>query len=117
MKRAAAFILSLTVIWLQVAASAQTLSAAGTTSTEPACGCCAQKEVCRCCCVAPAAAEAKPLPVAPVVTSTTIDLTAVMPKLVAWLLPETAPAIVSNSNNSTSSLAVPLFQRDCALLI
>jgi len=118
MKRCAAIILSLTVIWLQVMASAQTLSTTRTlASAEPACGCCSQKDVCRCCCVVPAAPDAKPLPVAPVVTSPTIDFTAVLPKLVAWLLPETAPAIVSSSDNSASSLAVPLFQRDCALLI
>ncbi|MEK7780739.1 MAG: hypothetical protein AAB370_04485 [Verrucomicrobiota bacterium] len=117
MKRAVAFILSLTVIWLQVMASAQTLSTARTTSTEPACTCCAQKEVCRCCCVEPTAPDAKPLPAIPAVTSSTIDFTAVLPKRVAWLLPETVPAIVSSSDYSASSLAVPLFQRDCALLI
>lgn len=117
MKRAAAFILSLTVIWLQVMASAQTLSPARATSAEPACTCCAPKDVCRCCCVEPAAPDAKPLPATPVVTSATIDLTAVLPKFVVWLLPEAAPAIVSSSDNSASSLVVPLFQRDCALLI
>jgi hypothetical protein len=117
MKRAAALLLSLTVIWLQVMASAQTLSAARTFSAEPECGCCSKKEVCRCCCVAPAAPDAKPLPVAPVGAGPTIDFTAVLPKRIAWLLPETAPAIVASSDSSASSLAVPLFQRDCALLI
>ena len=115
MKRAAAIILSLTVIWLQVMASAQTLSPE---AAKPECGCCAQKEVCRCCCVAPVAPDSKPLPATPVVTSTTLDLTAIVPRLLAWTLPATAPVIVSSAESSSHSLsAVPLFQRNCALLI
>ena len=117
MKRAAAFILSLTMIWLQVMTSAQTLSSARTLSTEPACGCCSQKEICRCCCVAPATPNAIPLPVTPVSTNATIDFTAVLAKVIAWTLPATSPAIVSFTDRSASPLAVPLFTRHCALLI
>lgn len=115
MKRAAAFLLSLTVIWLQMLASAQTLSPG---TAKPECGCCTQKAVCRCCCVAPVTPDAKPLPATPVVTGTTLDLTAIVPRLLAWTLPATAPAIVSSAESSSHSLsAVPLFQRNCALLI
>ena len=113
MKRAIAFLLSLTVIWLQVMASAQTLSLEG---AKPECGCCAQKEVCRCCCVAPVAPDTKPLPATPAATSATLDFTAIVPRLLAWTLP--APAIASSPDSSSAlSLAVPLFQRNCALLI
>jgi hypothetical protein len=111
MKRAAAIILSLTLLWLQVLATAQTLSSSVAAA---ACGCCSGKKIC--CCVEESAPISVPTPVATAPTAS-IDFTAVIPKLVAWLLPEPAPAIVSSSDNSASTLAVPLFQRDCALLI
>ncbi len=115
MKRTAAIILSLTVIWLQMMASAQTLASTG--PVEPACDCCVEREVCRCCCVAPTESKGKPLPVASVTASATFDFTALVPNHVAWLLPAGAPAIVSSPDGSASSLAVSLFTRHCALLI
>jgi hypothetical protein len=117
MKRAAAFILSLTVIWLQMMASAQTLSVTRAPTVEPECGCCVQKEVCRCCCVAPAEPDAKPLPAVPVAPSATFDISLLLSKQVAWLLPASAPAVVSSSESYSLSPAVPLFTRHCALLI
>jgi hypothetical protein len=117
MKRAAAFILSLTVIWLQLMASAQTLSGSPTPAAEPECGCCVQKEVCRCCCVAPAEPDAKPLAAIPVVASATFDFSLLLPKQVAWLLPASAPTIVTSPDCSSLSPVVPLFTRHCALLI
>ena len=114
MKRAVAIVLSLILIGIQAMAAAQVLS---TTTVASACGCCAKQEICRCCCVAPAAPDAIPLPTAPALTSASLDFTAIVPKLLAWTLPVTAPAIVSFTDTSASSLAVPLFQRDCALLI
>jgi hypothetical protein len=117
MKRAAAFILSLTVIWLQMMASAQTLSGAHASGVEPKCDCCVQKEVCRCCCVAPAEPDAKPLPAIPAVASAIFDFSLLLPKQVAWLLPASAPAIVTSPDSSPLSPAVPLFTRHCALLI
>lgn len=113
MKRAAAFFLSLTIVWLQVMASAQTLSPAPT--AQP-CGCCTAKPTC--CCVADAAPEPIPAPAAPVSASASIDLSAVLAKVVAWTLPSTAPAIVTFLDSSAAlHSAVPLFQRNCALLI
>ena len=115
MKRAAAIILSLTVIWLQMLASAQTLFAPPTPPAE-ACPCCVAKKVC--CCVAESDAQSAPLPVAPAAARATVDFTAVLPHRVAWLLPLAPLADVSGSEiSSASSSAVPLFQRDCALLI
>ena len=114
MKRATAFILSLTVIWLQMMASAQTLSP---TAAEPACGCCAGQKVCRCCCVAPIESDAKAIPTVPVTTSTTLDFTAFVPKHVAWLLSASVPTIGFPAQQAFMSRAVPLFTRHCALLI
>lgn len=112
MKRAAAFILSLTVIWLQVMASAQTLSRP---TPAQSCGCCTTKKAC--CCVEQTAPEAVPVPAAPVSSSASVDFTAVISKLIAWTLPATAPTIVSSAAGPSLALAVPLFQRNCALLI
>jgi len=113
MKRAAAIILSLTVIWLQVMASAQTLS---TPAPEQPCPCCVAKK--SCCCVAESAPVAAPLPATPAAVSAQFDFTAVLAQVVAWTLPTAAPAIVSSAGStSASSLAVPLFTRHCARLI
>jgi hypothetical protein len=117
MKRAVAFVLSLTVIWLQMMASAQTFSGSPAPAVAPECGCCVQKEVCRCCCVAPAEPNAKPLPAVPVAGSASFDFSLLLPKQIAWLLPASAPAAVSVSASSSLSPAVPLFTRHCALLI
>lgn len=115
MKRAAAFILSLTVIWLQLMASAQTLFAAPPPPTE-ACPCCVAKKVC--CCVEESDAQSVPLPVAPASARANIDFTAVLPQWVAWLLPVPAPAKATAARISPDlSSAIPLFRRDCALLI
>lgn len=114
MKRAAAIILSLTVIWLQVVASAQTLSVP--TAAPEKCPCCATKKTC--CCVEEAAPASVPIPAAPVSARAQIDFTAILAKVVAWTLPAGAPSIVSSAGSpSASSLAVPLFTRHCALLI
>jgi hypothetical protein len=113
MKRAVAIILSLTVIWLQMLAAAQTLS---TPTPDPQCACCAGQRVC--CCVAEAATDAIPVPVAPASVPATTDFHAVLARLVAWTLPAPAPALVSPSDSSSVlAPAVPLFQRNCALLI
>lgn len=114
MKRAVAIVLSLILIGIQAMATAQVLPPRAAAS---ACDCCAKQEICRCCCVAPAAPDAIPFPAAPASTSASLDFTTIVPKLLAWTLPSTAPAIVSSTDTSASSLAVPLFQRDCALLI
>jgi hypothetical protein len=53
----------------------------------------------------------------PVTGTAVSDFTAFVPKHVAWLLPATAPAIVSSTDHNPSPLAVPLFTRHCALLI
>lgn len=113
MKRAAAFLLSLTVIWLQVMASAQMPSTPAAPTEE--CPCCVAKK--SCCCVEESTPNAIPLPVTPVSASAPIDFTAVLAKALAWTLPATAPAIVSSTDRSASPLAVPLFTRHCALLI
>lgn len=113
MKRAAAIILSLMLMWLQVLASAPTLSA---TASEPSCGCCPAKKTC--CCVKESTPDAMPFPVAPTSVNVSADFNAVLAQVIAWTLPETSLAIVSSSANPSMPLsAVPLFQRDCALLI
>ena len=114
MKRVAAFLLSLIVIWLQVVVSAQTLSASAVAT--PQCACCSGKKAC--CCVEEATPVSTPLAATPVSASASIDFTAVLAKVTAWTLPAAAPAIVSSADSaSASSLAVPLFTRHCALLI
>lgn len=117
MKQAVAFILCLTVIWLQMVAAAQTLSYSRAHAPEPGCACCVQTGVCRCCCVAPAEPDTKPLPAIPVVPSASFDFSLLLPKQVAWLLPANASEIISPFDSSSLSPAVPLFTRHCALLI
>jgi hypothetical protein len=120
MKRAVAIFLSLTVIWLQWLASAQTISLATAPQRAAviACDCCVGKDVCRCCCVVPTAPATPPAPVLPPHARTTIDFIALLPQRIAWLLPDAIPARISSPGLLAASLsAVPLFRRDCALLI
>jgi hypothetical protein len=115
MKRAAAFILSLAVIWLQVMASAQTLFATPPPPAE-ACPCCVAKKAC--CCVEESDAQSAPIPVTPATARPNVDFTAVIPRRVAWLLPTSESASPAAAEiSSTLFSAVPLFRRDCALLI
>jgi hypothetical protein len=46
-----------------------------------------------------------------------LDFSLLLPKQVAWLLPASAPAVVSSSDSSSLFAAVPLFTRHCTLLI
>jgi hypothetical protein len=118
MKRAVAIILSLTVIWLQVVAAAQTLSLPPFVSVPSECDCCVGAETFRCCCVTPAAPDTAPQPILPLSARAAIDFTAVLPQRIAWLLPPSPLGTVASSEFSSASLsAVPLFRRDCALLI
>jgi hypothetical protein len=113
MKRTAAFLLSLTLVWLQVMGSVQPV---GTPAADQTCGCCAGQPAC--CCVTESAPVSVPLPATPAPAPVTVDFTAVLARVVAWTLPATGPAIVSSADSSSAaSSACPLFQRDCALLI
>lgn len=117
MKRAVAIILSLTMIWLQMLASAQTLCAAPAESPVPAkkCGCCAAQKTC---CVTASDSPATPLPAAPVPAGHSVDFHVLLAKVLVWTLPAAAPTAISASDSSIASIpAVPLFQRNCALLI
>lgn len=111
MKRAAAIVLSLMFVWLQVLASAQVTSANG----QPLRGCCSCHKPC---CVAPSAPESQPLPIASTPAGAQIDLSTLVPSLVMWTLPAIAPSQISSSDSAPLlAPAVPLFTRYCARLI
>jgi len=111
MKRAATIILSLTLVWLQVMASAQSISIPPLSP----CDCCTPENAC--CCVEQSDPKPTPIPAAPVFARASIDFAAVIPSLAAWTLPATALALVSSVDPSISAPVVPLFTRHCALLI
>jgi len=117
MKRTVAFILSLTMIWLQMVAAAQTPAFGRTLSTKPECACCVPKGVCHCCCVTPTRPDAQPLPAIPAAPSSAADLNAAISPLLVWTVPMPAATIVSAPDCSVAPLAVPLFTRYCAFLI
>jgi hypothetical protein len=109
MKRAAAIVLSLMFVWLQAMSSAQVMSASG----KPAHSCCSCKKAC---CVTQSAPRSQPLPMAPTTAGAQTDFSALVPMLVMWTLPVTAPSQISASAPPLA-LAVPLFTRHCARLI
>ena len=111
MKRAVAIVLSLILIGIQAMAAVQTSSAPSLAK----CGCCTPQKTC--CCVEQSKSEAIPLAATPASTSVSLDFTALIPKLLACTLPTTTRVIASSADTAASSLAIPLFQRDCALLI
>jgi hypothetical protein len=110
MKRAAAIVLSLMFVWLQVVSSAQTAFL-----PEAGCGCCDCKTDC---CVGAAAPATQPPATLPAAAGFSHDFSLFAPALVTWTLPVTAPSHISSSDSAPlSALAVPLFTRHCALLI
>jgi len=112
MKRVVAIFLSLMLMMLQVMATAPTTSSAAT----PQCGCCVSTQ--QCCCVTPATPAPTTAPLWPAPVSAPSHLVAVAIKVTAWILPDSLSAVVSSFDSSSALWsAVPLFQRDCALLI
>jgi hypothetical protein len=111
MKRAAAVILSLMFLGLQVMSAAPILSA--TTQTSQCCGC--KKHAC---CVTEKNPDAQPLPAAPVAVSPQHELSLIPLSAVAWTIPVKENSVIS-SVDCLSSFAtnVPLFARHCSFLV
>ena len=112
MKRLSAIVLSLLLFWVQVFVMTQPVKA----DAPAKCACCACKKTT--CCAAPSPT----LPVPPLAataqtgsqTLTSISLAA----SIAWMLPRGEADFSSADKSSPHAAArVPLFRRDCALLI
>lgn len=112
MKRLSAIVLSLLLIWVQVFVMAQPVKA----NAPAKCVCCACQKAD--CCVKPCSTDPAPLPVAAVQSGSQNLYSFSLTASIAWLLPRGA-ADFSSADNFSSRLAarVPLFRRDCALLI
>lgn len=112
MKRFVAFILSLLFVGLQFTALSRTIEP---NRSPKVCSCCDCKRTD--CCVSERTSSA-PQPVdLPAPDHAATDLLLSAPKSLTWSLPA-APAFSSQSSTLlSSSLAVPLFTRHCALLI
>jgi hypothetical protein len=112
MKRLSAIVLSLLLFWVQVFVTAQPAPAGAPAKSN----CCSCK---RSCCVTPSdASGSAPQPAVP---SQSVQLNLdplTLTASLAWLLPRGAAEIFSAASvSSLSAPRVPLFQRDCALLI
>ena len=112
MKRLSAIVLSLLLFWVQVFVLAQPPRAE---AQGQCCGCACKKTNC---CVTQSATDPAPLPAATVQTGSqnlnSFSLTA----SIAWTLPRGEADFFSAYNSpSLSAARVPLFRRDCALLI
>jgi hypothetical protein len=112
MKRLSAIVLSLLLFWVQVFLVAQPVRAQATAK----CACC------RCnkgdCCAVKSPGDAAPLPAATVQTGSQNLSSFSLSASIAWMLPR-GEADSSRADNTFSLPAarVPLFRRDCALLI
>ena len=115
MKRTVTLILSLTLVWLQMVATASIPGSAARAS-EPECGCCTTTQSCGC--VAPVVPASQPVPAVPVPSNPQTSFIALLPKGVVWTLSQTTRTVVSSSEiTPLQSSAVPLFVRHCAYLI
>ena len=112
MKRLSAIVLSLLLLWVQVFVLAQPFRAA---AAAQCCGCACQKAKC---CVASSSSDQAPLPAATVQIGAHQFLSFSLAASVAWILPR-GEADLSSADDSLSLSAarIPLFRRDCALLI
>ena len=112
MKRLSAIVLSLLLFWVQVFVMAQPPRAE---APAQCCGCACAKPKC---CVTQSASDPAPLPAANVQTgSQNLNLLSLTVSI-AWMLPR-GESDFSSADISPSLRAalVPLFRRDCALLI
>ena len=112
MKRLSAIVLSLLLFWVQVFVMAQPLKA----DAPAKCTCCACKK--SNCCVTQSSTDPAPLPsAAPQTGSQNLNSFSITASI-AWVLPR-GEADFSSADNSWPQRAarVPLFRRDCALLI
>lgn len=112
MKRTVAIVLSLILIGIQTMVAVQTTSAGLVSQTTAAC--------CKtnCCCVSEATSAPQSLPAATTPLAAQNNFTAVLSMLVVWTLPESARSqFVSSASAPTLASALPIFTRDCALLI
>jgi hypothetical protein len=112
-KRLSAILLSLLLVWMQAVVGAQT-PVSGVTPATCTCCDCGRTD----CCVTSSSPDSAPAPAAPVRAGVQIELSILAPTSVAWTLPATEPHILSLSASSPlTAMGVPLFTRDCALLI
>src|SRR5262245_43014068 len=112
MKRLSAIVLSLLLFWVQVVVMAPSATAK---AAKGCCGCACPKADC---CVTRSAPDSLPLPPATVQTGAPNLNSFFLTASVAWMLP-CAEADLSSAHLPSPFFAarVPLFQRDCALLI
>jgi hypothetical protein len=114
MKRAVAIVLSLILIGIQALAAVQLSS---DSSAQKKSSCCSSR-MADCCCVTESNSAPSPLPAVTTPLLTQNNFSTVLSMLVVWILPESAPLPISSSASELSTAhALPLFQRDCALLI
>ena len=112
MKRLSAIVLSLLLFWVQVFVMAEPVQA----GTPAKCSCCTCKKTD--CCVTQSSTDSAPLPAATVQAGSQNLNSLSLTTSVAWILPR-GEADFSSADDSALLLAarVPLFRRDCALLI
>lgn len=110
MKRLFAFTLSLLLLWVQVFVLVQPAGA----DAPAACRCCECEQTD--CCVAEAPSLPHPLAAMPVSSLSFITHWLALPASFVWNLPREA-APVSSDFVSLNAARIPLFTRDCALLI
>ena len=113
MKRLSAILLSLLLMWMQVVVMAQPAKADATAKCRR-CSC----KTGHCCVGQSNSSESLPQPAAPAPSAQlNLNLFSIAASP-AWLLPLGAAAVFSSPTSSPlSTVGVPLFQRDCALLI
>jgi hypothetical protein len=112
MKRLSAIVLSLLLLWVQVFVMAEPVQA----DAPAKCTCCGCKKTN--CCVTKSSTDPAPLPATTAQTGSQNLHSFSLPASIAWTLPR-GEADFSSADNFPLRLAarIPLFRRDCALLI
>jgi len=114
-RRAMAILLSLAMIWLQSVVATPVVAAASA-APAAACACCRAQKTCGC--VAAATPDARPITAATLAGSGATDFHADLARVSPALIPRAATAAPVSVPASFELIpAVPLFQRNCALLI
>lgn len=114
-KRLTAILFSVLVVWMQFAPAPVS---ALPTCVKPAMGNCADCCDRMACCLAKPTSNSQPTPAIPAQSNLQNQISLLAPSVVVWNLPQSPASLISSvSASPLMAMAVPLYERNCTLLL
>jgi hypothetical protein len=114
-KQLTAIMFSMLLVWMQIAPASVSASPV---CVKPVMGNCADCCDRMACCATKPVANPQPSPAVPTQPNAQNQISLLVPSVVAWILPENSTSSkFSASASSLLTMAPPLYERNCALLL